>query len=114
MKKPRNKFELDGFKHLTKKKIKFEYEAQKIPYIFSGHYIPDFTIHKTRDTMLVEYKGYFRPEDKRKLAAVKKCHPALDIRIVFYSYNKASVRWADKHGFPWALKTIPDEWLKDD
>ena len=51
---------------------------------------------------------------------IKKQHPELDIRFVFSnSRNKIEKRskttygmWAEKHGFMYADKRIPDEWLK--
>lgn len=61
--------------------------------------------------MYIETKGYFRPEAKRKLVAVKKLHPAIDIRILFYAYKPKDIRWAERNGFVWAVETIPQEWL---
>lgn len=113
-KTPRNKFELETFKFLKKKKVKFEYESQKIAYYYTGHYIPDFPLRTASGSFIyIEDKGYFRPEDKRKLAAVKKCNPTLDIRILFYSHKERDVRWAKKLGFPYAIRHIPQEWLDD-
>lgn len=63
--------------------------------------------------MYIETKGHFRVEAKRKMAAVKKLHPHLDIRIVFYKRKLADIRWAEKHGFPWAIGTIPEEWMEE-
>ena len=45
------------------------------------------------------------------MAAVKKQHPDLDIRMVFYSRSKTNIRWAEKYGFPYAIGKIPEEWL---
>jgi hypothetical protein len=53
------------------------------------------------------------------MVAVKKAHPEKDIRIVF-SNNRLIAKggkmrnsdWADKYGYPWAIKCIPEEWLK--
>jgi len=53
------------------------------------------------------------------MKAVKKQWPKMDIRFVFQNannkLNKRSkttyAQWADKHGFPWAHKRIPEEWL---
>lgn len=93
-------------------KVRHKYEARKIPYYWTGHYTPDWDVVDRRGgTFIVEGKGYFRSEDKRKLVAVKRCNPHLDIRIVFYSYNKRNVAWCVKHGFKYAIKTIPKEWL---
>lgn len=110
--KTKNKFEQRIFNSLKKSKVPFKYESEKIPYVFSGHYIPDFVIKIGTNTVYVETKGYLRPEHKRKMVAVKKNHPTYDIRMVFYSFNKQYVRWAEKHGFPYAIGSIPEEWLK--
>jgi len=109
--KPRNKFELKIHAQLKRKKVKFKYEADRISYIITGHYIPDFTVQHSTGPVYIETKGYFRPEAKRKLVAVKKLHPAIDIRIVFYSRRPADIRWAEKHGFLWAVGSVPKEWL---
>ena len=108
MKKTRNKFEERTLKHLKRAKVEFSYESERIPYTIYGTYTPDFYIN---GSWLLECKGHFRREDKRKLAAVKHCNPTLDIRILFYSYNARHIKWAVKHGFPYAIETIPTEWL---
>src|SRR5215203_5371174 len=105
-KKTRNKFEAKIERQLKKAKIKFKYESEKIPYIFSGHYIPDFVIEGKSGKVYVETKGYLRPEHKRKMVAVKRLNPGLDIRILFYSHKIKDIRWADKNGFIWAVDTI--------
>lgn len=81
-------------------------------YTYSGHYTPDFVLTTKLGKIYVEAKGYFRPEDKRKIVAVKRCNPHLDIRLVFYSFSKKNVRWAEKHGFLYAIQDIPKEWLR--
>lgn len=97
---------------LSKSKLKYEYETKKIPYVLAGHYIPDFIIDTPTGRILVECKGYFRPEAKRKMVAVKKQHPELDIRILFYCLRAQYVKWAEKNGFRYAIATIPADWLK--
>src|SRR5258705_10719241 len=111
MKSPRNKFEARIYASLKNKKIKFKYEGEKIPYLISGHYIPDFVLSTRTGKIYIETKGHFRPEAKRKMAAVKKLNPHLDIRILFYSYNKSSVKWCLKNGFQYAISDIPEDWL---
>lgn len=111
MTKTRNKFEERIFKQLKKSKVGFKYESEKLPYLFTGHYIPDFVVNGRDGKIYIETKGYFRPEHKRKMVAVKKLHPTLDIRIVFYAKKIKDIRWAEKHGFLWAIEKIPQEWL---
>ncbi len=110
--KTKNKFEDKIFRQLTKAKVSFKYESEKISYLIAGHYIPDFVILRDDGSRVyIETKGYFRPEHKRKMVAVKKLHPTLDIRIVFYQSNKSYIRWAERNKFPYAIGEIPKEWL---
>ncbi len=109
----RNKFEIKIDKQLSKSKVNYTYETEKIPYVIHGYYNPDFILTTSSGHKIyIETKGHFRPEAKRKMVAVKKLHPQLDIRLLFYSKNKVYIKWADKHGFPWAIGDIPTEWLK--
>lgn len=111
-KTPRNKFELRIYGALKSSKASFKYESEKIPYLISGHYVPDFVLVTTHGKIYIETKGHFRPEAKRKMAAVKKLNPSLDIRILFYSYNKSNIKWCIKNGFQYAIHEIPEEWLQ--
>jgi len=56
-----------------------------------------------------------------KHLSIKKQHPSLDIRFVFSNSN-AKLRkgskstyadWCQKHGFLYADKDVPDDWLKE-
>jgi predicted nuclease of restriction endonuclease-like RecB superfamily len=110
-KKLKNKFEIKLDRQIKKSGLPYKYEGEKIPYYFTGHYIPDFVIKTPKGTLYIEAKGYLRPEHKRKMVAVKRLHPTLDIRIVFYSENKKYIKWATKHGFPFCISVLPTEWL---
>lgn len=126
--KYRNKFEEDTAKSLVDKGVSFEYETEKIDYIISAKYIPDFIL-LTRGgrKIYIETKGNGRSFDgpaRRKLVAVKKQNPEMDIRLVFYSNGKCGPKrkdgsfmrqgdWAEKNGFPWSIKEIPGEWLAE-
>ena len=112
LKVPKNKFENTLDKQLYLSGVDYVYESEKLPYTLYYNYIPDFVISlPSGDKRYIEAKGYFRPEHKAKMAAVKKQHPDLDIRIVFYSRSKTNIRWAEKYGFPYAIGKIPEEWL---
>lgn len=108
--KPRNKFEKKIYRQLKKAKIRFLYEGIKIPYVLARHYIPDFIITTPKGKIYVETKGYLRPDDRRKLVAVKRQNPGMDIRIVFYDRRLVNVNWAIKNGFKYAIGSIPEEW----
>ncbi len=92
---------------------KVAYETVKIPYVIEGNYIPDFILTSDTKTIYLETKGHFRPEAKRKMVAVKKLHPHLDIRIVFYSSKRSDIRWAERHKFPYAIGEVPQEWMEE-
>lgn len=115
----RNKFEQDTSTVLDRAGIDFTYEGDKIPYTIHGLYNPDYTVRRTRGGIVyLETKGYFRVESKRKMVAVKKCNPDLDIRLIFYGGpntkgNRSNVKWATKYGFPYAFHTIPQEWIEE-
>lgn len=111
-KKYKNQFEADVAKQIGKRKLKFKYEAEKIPYVLAGHYVPDFIIETEHGKIYVECKGYLRKEAKAKMVAVKRQHPNLDIRILFYEKRKSQIRWAERNSFLWAVEKIPNEWFK--
>ncbi len=76
-------------------------------------------ISKQRDVYL-ETKGYWDPSDRRKVLAVKRDNPDIDLRMVFQSpYNKISKKskttyamWCEKHAIPWtSFHNIPLDWL---
>ena len=97
--------------------ISYEYESERVSYTIAHHYTPDFCLPNYK---YLEAKGYWAPEDRRKILAVKRDNPGIDIRMVFQSpYNKISkkskttyAQWCDKHDIPWAaFHDIPLEWL---
>lgn len=97
--------------------VKYEYESTRVPYQLLCNYTPDFLLPSG---IYLETKGHLTEEDRRKMKAVKKANPDLDIRFVFQSpYNKiykgsktTYASWAEKHGFPWcAFHSIPIDWL---
>ena len=108
----RNRFEKKISRQLKRRKIKFGNETERIPYVLKGNYIPDFIIEGQCGKVYLECKGYLRPEDRRKLAAVKKQHQELDLRIVFYRLNKQDIKWAEKHKIRWSVSSIPRDWFE--
>jgi Autographiviridae endonuclease I len=111
-KKVRNSFEDLIRLQLKRARVRFKYEEETVPYILARNYCPDFVLEFPEKKVYIETKGFFRREDKSKMKAVKQQHPEMDIRLVFYSMNRANIRWADKHGFPWAIGQVPKEWLR--
>ena len=104
---------------LKQHNIDGEYEKHKIKYTIpaTDHtYTPDFRLP---NGIFVETKGRFVVEDRKKHVLIRKQHPELDIRFVFQN-SKNKIRkgspttyadWCVKHGFIYADKTIPQEWL---
>lgn len=111
-KKKLNGFEKEIRTQLKRAKVQFKFEGEKIPYVQAKHYKPDFVIVTPNGIIYVECKGYFRPEHKAKMKAVKRQHPEKDIRLLFYREVKAYIRWAEKNGFIYAIRKVPKEWLQ--
>lgn len=112
-KQTRNRFEDDIHSQLVKNGCQFEYESEKIPYTIDYNYYPDFIVSSPRGKVYIEAKGYFRIEHKRKMAAVKRLYPDLDIRLLFYRVDRKNIRWAEKYGFKYAFHQIPKDWLEE-
>ena len=112
MKKTRNKFEQKIYNQLKRAKIPFGYETERITYLLSGYYLPDFIITTPTGKVYIETKGYLRPEHRRKMVSVRKLHPEIDLRILFYAHNKKYIKWAEKNGIKWSVEKIPTDWLK--
>jgi hypothetical protein len=101
-------------KELRYEKLKIEWED-----LSYRTYTPDFELD---NGIIIETKGMFDNADRRKHIAIKEQHPELDIRFVFsnakaklYKGAKSSYcDWCDKHGFKWAHRVIPQEWLTEE
>lgn len=95
-----------------KEQLEYEVPAKK------HKYTPDFTLP---NGIRIEAKGYLTAEDRTKMKYVKASNPDLDIRFIFgRSINKLNkkspttyARWAEDHGFKWAEKVIPRDWLEE-
>ena len=115
-----------GFEHkvadqLTEANIKYQYEKTVIEYIKpeTNHtYTIDFTLP---NGILVETKGRWVLEDRKKHLLIKSQHPELDIRMVFQN-SKGKIRkgskttyanFCDKNGIVWEDKTIPAAWYSE-
>ena len=97
--------------------ISYEYETEKLSYTIEHTYTPDFVLP---NYIYLETKGYWDAADRRKVLAVKRDNPDVDLRMVFQSpYNKISksskttyAKWCDKHDIPWcAFHSMPLDWL---
>ena len=71
--------------------------------------------------IIIETKGVFDVDDRKKHLLIQKQYPKLDIRFVFsssktriYKGSKTTYAdWCDKYGFKFADKWIPDKWLRE-
>ena len=115
----RSGLEDDIAKDLKDRGVEFEYEKLKVQWqlLENKTYTPDF---KLPNGIIIESKGRFVQADRKKHLIIQDQHPFLDIRFVF-SNSKAKLYkgakstygdWCNKHGFLYADKRIPDEWLK--
>ena len=102
---------------LTRLGVSYEYESTKVPYTIQHNYHPDFILP---NNVYLETKGYWDPKDRRKVLAVKRDNPKLDLRMVFQApYNKISksskttyAQWCERHDIPWtSFHNIPLDWL---
>jgi len=114
-----------GLEQIIAKQIKqgnhtVRYETTKIKWVdFSiRSYTPDFILD---NGIIVEGKGFWSPDDRRKHAEIKKQHEELDIRFVFEN-SRRKIRkgskttygdWCIKKGIKFCDKTIPRGWLKE-
>jgi hypothetical protein len=118
----RSGLEQDVSQWLTDRGIDPQYEKHIISYVkpeTKHKYHPDFRLP---NGIFVETKGRLVAADVKKHLLIQKQHPELDIRFVFQNPNakmtKASkttyAQWADKNGFLWAEKSIPEAWILEE
>tara|TARA_R110000782_G_scaffold227152_2_gene313907 strand:+ start:356 stop:748 length:393 start_codon:yes stop_codon:yes gene_type:complete len=100
--------------------VPFKYEEFKIQYEVNEirTYTPDFELP---NGIIIESKGRFVAADRKKHLTVKRQYPKLDIRFVF-SNSKAKINkgsktsyaeWCQRHGYLYADKLIPEQWIKE-
>ena len=106
---------------LTSRGVRFVFEGRKVKYtppLKEHTYTPDFELP---NGVIIETKGYFTSEDRKKMRWVKEQNPALDIRMLFGNarnrINKGSnttyADWCEKYGYRWADKRVPQEWIDE-
>ena len=113
----RSKFEAAVAASLNKRGLPFHYEGQALPYKIEAIYTPDFILP---NGVIVETKGLFDSDDRRKMVAVKEQNPHLDIRLCFMKADVKLSRaprsltywqWSERHGFLWCEGHIPTTWF---
>ena len=107
-------------KQLEEAGVPFDYEKLKVSYELAEtrKYTVDFQLP---NGIIVETKGLFKTEDRKKHLLIQKQHPELDIRFVFsnsraklYKGSKTTyAMWCEQYNFKWADKVIPTEWINE-
>ena len=119
----RSKSEEKIYSLLKEKKIPCEYEKGKIEYewLENKTYVPDFFLLK--NGIILEVKGRFVLEDRKKHLFIRKQKPELDIRFIFdnpkaklYKGGKmTNGSWCDKYKFKYSSlrEGVPEEWINE-
>lgn len=105
--------------------VRYEHPDDKIQYIKperKAKYSPDFVLTKSNGKpLIVESKGRFLTADRQKHLLIKDQFPDYDIRFVFSNSRQKIAKgskttyamWCERHGFVYADKLIPVEWLTE-
>lgn len=117
---PRNSFErvLDKAFSALSSEMQFEYKYEPETYNVKVDvtYKPDFIAETKNGRVIVEGKGYFRDEDRKKVLAFTQQYPDIKYHIVFERdnpmYKGSKYRysdWCEKHGISYSVKSLPKE-----
>jgi hypothetical protein len=100
--------------------VSYESPESRISYRVdeTRRYTPDFVLP---NGIIVETKGRFTSDDRKKHLLIKAQHPDKDIRFVFdrstTRISKTSdttyAKWSTQHGYKFADKRIPIEWINE-
>jgi len=121
-----------GFRSGLEEKLAAELDAKGVPVKYEdpdavilyekpakkSRYTPDFVLP---NGIIIESKGRFVTADRQKHLLVQQQHPEKDIRFVFSNSRQRISKqskttyamWCEKHGFKYADRSIPDEWLRE-
>lgn len=124
--KYRNNYEKEFADDLTKRKLQFSYEGEKL--VYTKTYLVDFIVDcKSGKKIYIETKGAFRHGDTTKYRAVRRDNPDIDLRFIFFvdKYQRSALKkkvphtkytheqWCIKNKFKYAVDTIPKEWVEE-
>ena len=105
---------------LKDKKVLFKFEPYFIKYIWieNKKYLPDFVLD---NGIVLEVKGRFTLDDRKKHLFLRKSNPDLDVRFVFDNPNTKLYKgakstyadWCSKQGFLFCKLSdgIPEGWI---
>ena len=119
--KLRSGYEKKVRKCLEENKVQYTYESMVIKYVVpetKRSYTPDFILP---NGVIIEAKGYWDAESRRKMALVVEQNPDLKIKMLLQRDNTISKKsktkysdWATARGIECAVSPqgiIPEEWL---
>ena len=118
----RSRSERRAADYLIDLNIDFEFEPHYIPYMWieSKKYLPDFILPSG---IILEVKGRFTLDDRKKHLFLRQSNPDLDVRFVFDNPNKKLNKgakttyadWCNKNEFIFCKLSdgIPDSWLNE-
>ena len=117
----KSQLEVDVTQALEKKGIPFQYEREYLVYIEpqqTRKYKPDLFLD---NGIIVEMKGQWTPQDRKKMGLVIEQHPQLDIRMLFERDRKITktsntryTDWCERRGIKHAVgRTVPEDWLNE-
>jgi len=102
---------------MDKRKVKYRYEDLKLTYQYEPQtYTPDFILE---NGAIIEYKGKMTNETRKKILAIIRCNPDIQLHLVFEKPNNkirkgsktAYWQWAEKNDIPWSEHYVKKEWL---
>ena len=101
--------------------VEFEYERDVIVWVQPAQtrkYTPDFFLE---NGIIVEAKGKWTIEDRKKMVNVIEQNPDLDIRMLFQFDNKLNRKakqrysdWCDRRDIKYAVGKIPEAWMLEE
>jgi hypothetical protein len=97
------------------------YESETFEISIPKKYTPDFVLkYPDGRVKVIECKGYFPDEDRKKCLAFVNQYPEYDYLIVFQRdnpiYTGSNFRytdWCTKNGIKSTVGIIPEDWLND-
>lgn len=122
----RSWFEVDIAIDALERDIVFEYEKEHLIWIEPEKvrkYCPDYFVKtKTGKLIIIEGKGRWTADDRKKICYVTEQNPKLDVRMLFERDNtlskapnsKTYTEWCAKKGIKCAVgRKIPEEWMDE-
>ncbi len=119
----RSKAEEDIYNVLEENRIPYSYERGRIDYEWkeSKSYIPDFFL--LDNGIILEVKGRFKIEDRKKHLFIRQQKPWIDIRFIFtnpkaklYKNGKmTNGTWCEKYKFKYCSirEGVPNDWINE-